>query len=522
MQPTSHTRRRRGLVAAAIACSALVLGALGAAPSASAASTVNLTGVQANATVGVNQYLTVTANYGWSCGSVDVTSVPVQVFGNVTGSNQLLGTATFQSCSGSTYKYLFPWAPSSAGTWYVFAQAYDGTQSASLRSAVATGATTTTVSAPNTAKLGQPTTVYATVAAANGGTFSAQGTVTFSIVGGAAIGTATLNNAVPSVASIAWTPATLGTVALQATYAPINPPQANYNCGGNCTSAADVVSVTSTGVNVYLTNPPSLAAGVPSTLTAIVSAVPSSGTITFTVNGAAISSGPVPASGTATTVWTPPAPGTYTLAANWNGTSGLTGSSQETVTVGAAPTQADQIVIVTSAGTTLVPGSTYQVPNGTSLTFTSSTASGSALAFTESGPCSLTSNTFTVPQGNGTCTVTASSPGGNGYAPATAAVTATLIPGTQTAKLAAPASGNINVGKTITLQKASQGKTNAGQTISWKITSGKGSVCSLSFPSNGAVKLKLIKKGTCKVQANAKAVDGQWNKYQKNWKYKGV
>ena len=97
-----------------------------------------------------------------------------------------------------------------------------------------------------------------------------------------------------------------------------------------------------------------------------------------------------------------------------------------------------------------------------------------------------------------------------------------LVPGTQTAKLAAPASGNINVGKTITLEKPNQGKTNARQTISWKITSGKGSICKLSFPSDGSVKLKIVKKGTCKVQANAKAVSGQWNKYQKNWKYKGV
>ena len=91
-----------------------------------------------------------------------------------------------------------------------------------------------------------------------------------------------------------------------------------------------------------------------------------------------------------------------------------------------------------------------------------------------------------------------------------------------TAKLAAPASGNINVGKTVTLEKPNQGKTNAKQTISWKITSGKNSICKLSFPSDGSVKLKILKKGTCKVQANAKAVSGQWNAYQKNWKYKGV
>lgn len=526
MQPiSSPPRHRRGVLAAAVACSALAIGTIAGASPASAATTIGVTGVQASGTMGVNQYLTITSTVdGAPCGSVNPADQPMQVYGNVTGTNQLLGTATFQNCVNGAFQYLFPWAPAAAGTWYLFGQSVDGSKSPSYRSAVATGATTTTVSAPNTVKLGQATTVFAKVAAANGGTFSAQGTVTFSIVGGATLGTATLNQAIPSVASIAWTPAALGTVALQATYAPLNAGQTNQNtnCGSSCTSAPDVVSVTSSGVNVYLANPPSLAAGVPSTLTAIVSAVPSTGTITFAVNGATISSGPVPVDGTATASWTPPATGNYTVAANWLGTNGQTGTSQETVAVAAAPTQSDQILVITSAGTTLVPGSTYNVPNGTNLTFTSSTASGSPLTFTETGPCTLSANAFSANSGSGQCRITASSPGGNGYGPASAVVIANLVPGMQTAALTAPASGNINAGKTVQLETAKQGKTSAGQTISWKITSGKGSICSLTFPSNGSVKLKIIKKGTCKVQANAKAVPGQWNAYQRNWKYKGV
>ena len=483
-----------------------------------------MTGVQATGTVGVNQYLFITtSNPNTPCGSVQ--AAPVQVWGNANNNQILLGQATFQTCNGTSFQYLYPWAPNQATVWYVWATASDGTQSAAQRSAINTGATNTTISAPNTVKLGQPTTITATVSAANGATFSPQGSVTFSIVGGSAIGSANLNTAIPSTASIQWTPAVLGSVSLIATYNPqnANTATANNNCGSSCASAPDTVQVTSTGVNVYLTNPPSLAAGVPSPITAIVSVVPPTGTVTFTANGSAFAANvPVQPNGQATASWTPPAPGTYTVAANWTGSNGVTGTSQETVAVATAPTQPDQIVIVTSAGTTLVPGSTYDVPNGTSLTFTSSTASGSPLSFTETGPCSLTSSTFSVSTGSGQCRITAASPGGNGYAPYTAVVTANLVPGTQTAKLAAPASGNINVGKTVTLQKSSQGKTNAGQTISWKITSGKGSVCSLSFPSSGAVKLKLVKKGTCKVQANAKAVDGQWNKFQKNYKYKGV
>jgi hypothetical protein len=525
MQPrSSRTRRIGGLLASTTAASALVLGSVAAAPPAAAvSSTIAIAGVQATGNIGVNQYLTITdVLNGSTCAGV--LPPTMTVYGNANNATQTLGQATFQSCNGSTFQYLFPWAPSLATTWYVYAQDSNGVQSPSYRSAINTGATTTTVSAPNTVKLGQPTAVYATVAAANGGTFSAQGTVTFSIVGGGTIGSANLNQATPSVASIQWTPAALGTVALVATYTPVNAGQAgaNTNCGSSCTSAPDVVSVTSSGVNVYLANPPSMAAGVPATLTAVVSAVPSSGTVTFTANGSAVSSVTVSPTGTATTLWTPPGAGTYTIGAVWAGTSGQTGTSQDVVTVAAAPSQVDQIVIVTSAGTTLVPGSTYSVPNGTTLTFTSSTASGAQLTITETGPCTLTGGTFNAPQGNGTCKLTASSPGGNGYGPVTDVVTANLVPGTQTAKLAAPASGNINVGKTVTLEKSNQGKTNAKQTISWKITSGKGSVCNLSFPSDGSVKLKMLKKGTCKVQANARAVSAQWNAYQQNWKYKGV
>ncbi len=525
MQPTSsRTRRLGGVVAAAVASAALLLGALVAAPPAAAvSSTVSIAGVQATGNIGVNQYLVITdVLNGSQCAGVQAPTMTV--YGNANNNTQVLGQATFQSCQGNTFQYLFPWAPNQATVWYVYAQDSYGSKSPSYRSAVNTGATTTTISAPNSAKLGQATTVYATVAAANGGTFSAQGTVAFTIVGGGTIGTATLNQAIPAVASIQWTPGALGTVSLQATYTPVNAgqPNQNTNCGSSCTSAPDVVSVTTSGVNVYLANPPSMAAGIPATLTAIVSAVPPAGTVTFTVNGSAISTVAVPTSGTTTTTWVPPAAGTYTIGANWAGSNGLTGTSQETVTVASAPSQVDQIVIVTSAGTTLVPGSTYSVPNGTSLTFTSSTASGAALTFSETGPCTLTSSTFSANQGNGTCRITASSPGGNGYGPVTDTVIANLVPGTQTAKLAAPASGNVNVGKTVTLEKPNQGKTNAKQTISWKITSGKGSICNLSFPSDGSVKLKIVKKGTCKVQANAKAVSGQWNAYQKNWKYKGV
>lgn len=526
MQPISRTRRTRGLVAAVAAASIITVGALAAAPPA-AASTVTLSGVQANGTVGVPQNLTITAAIdGAPCGSV--LAPTAQVFGSVTGPQSLIGTASFQTCVGSTYQYTYQWIPTAAGAVYISATV-SGNPSNSIRSAIAAVPATTTVNAPGTVQLGVPTTISATVTAGLGAVYSPQGTVQFSILGGGNIGgPVALNQATPSVAAVSWTPAVAGGVNIIATYTPLGSGTPNQSavCGTSgtpsCTSAPDNVQVTTSGVNVYIANPPSLAAGIPSTLTAVVSVTPPSGTVTFLVNGSSIGTAPVQSNGYATVNWTPPAAGSYGLTVNWAGSGGLKGSATETLSVGATPAQSDQIIIVSGNGTTLTPGQTYNVPNGTVISFSSSTASGSPVTFSVTGPCSISANTFTASQGNGQCRVTASSPGGNGYGPATATAVANLVPGTQTAKLAAPASGNVNVGKTVTLAKKNQVKTNAGQTISWKITSGKGSICNLSFPSDGSVKLKIVKKGTCKVQANAKAVSGQWNAYQQNWKYKGV
>lgn len=530
MHPESPSRAagRRGslgILTSAIAVGALALSALGvglAAP-ASATTTVTLSGVTASGQVGVPQNLVITAAVaGGPCGAI--LPPTATVYASVTGGTQAVGTGTFAVCVGDVFQYTYQWVPQSASILYLSATVADGTSN-SIRSSITAVPTTTRIQAASTAKLGSPTTVTASVTASNGSLVSPQGTIQFGIVGGGNIGgPIALNNAVPSTVQIQWTPAVVGTANLIATYTPalINGVAAT-TCGSSCTSAPDPVSVTTSGVNMYLANPPGYVAGSPSVLTAVVSVVPPSGSVTFTVNGAAIASNvPVQGNGQAQAMWTPPAPGTYTIGAKWTGSGNLTGTAQETATVGATPAATDQILIITSTGTTLTPGATYTGANGTSITFTSSTSSGAAVTYAVTGPCSISGNTFKVSQGNGQCRVTASSPGGNGYGPASATVTINLIPGTQTAKLAAPASGNVNVGKTITLEKPNQGKTNAGQVISWKITTGKNTICQLKFPSDGSVKLKMLKKGKCTVQASAKAVSGQWNAYKLTRNYKGV
>lgn len=523
---TPLTRRRLPAVLTALTAGlGLALSALVVAPAASAiATSASLVGVQPTGLVGVPQNLQVSVVATTNCQLIGPMPPTVTIYGNLNGTDVSLGAAQASGCQGANYLYTYQWVPSGASVWYVYAVA-DTTQSNASRSAISPIPTVTVVNAASTVKIGQATTVSATVTAQLGAVFSPQGTVTFAVQGGGTIGTAALNQAVPSVAQISWTPAALGATNIVATYTPANNglPNQNTTCGASCTSAPDLVQVTSSGVNMYLANPPAFAAGVPATLAAVISVVPPSGVVTFTVNGSAIAVNvPVQSNGQATTTWTPPAAGSYTIGASWTGNGNVTGTASEVVGVSSAPAAVDQIIVRTSTGTTLTPNATYQVGNGTEILFSSATASGATATFTETGPCTITQSTFTANQGSGQCRVTATSPGGNGYGPATATVTVVLIPGTQTAKLAAPASGKVNAGKTITLEKASQGTTSANQPITWKITKGNNSICSLVFANNGAVKLKMKKKGYCTVQAKAPGVANQWAKFVQTYQYQGI
>ena len=504
---------RLGTATAAISVVALA-GLVNATP-ASAATSVSLTGVQANGQIGVPQNLVITASVdGAACGAV--LSPAATVLSAVTGSTQTIGTATFSRCVGSAFQYTFQWLPAVTGAFYITATVADGTSNA-VRSAITAVSTTTRITLANTVTLGQPTPVTASVTANNGSLASPQGSIQFSILGGGNIGgPLPLNNAVPSTTQLQWTPAVLGAASLVATYIPSS---TNFTCGATCVSAPDTTQVTSTGVKMYLANPPTAAVGVATMLTAVVSVVPPSGTVRFTVNGSPIGTASVQGNGQAQVTWTPSAPGAFGIGAFWNGAGSLTASASETVNVGTAPAQADQIRVVTSDGSVLTPGAAYSLPNGTVVTFTSSTSSGAPVGLTEVGPCALTGNTFTTTQGNGQCRVTATSTGGNGYGPATATVTVNLRPGTQVPGAQPRANSRVKRGKTVTLINARNNRTNAGQQMSWRITSGS-RYCQLRFPSSGNVRLRGVRNGNCNVRGIAPAVDGQWNRLVINRTYR--
>lgn len=517
MESDTQAPMRSRRVAAAVATAALAIGGLSvaAAPPAAAATTVSLTGVNASGQVGVPQNIVITAALdGGPCGSI--MGPDATVFSTVSGPAQTLGTATFARCVGDAFQYTFQWLPAATGTFYLTATVADGTSNA-VRTAITSVPTTTRITLANTVTLGQPTPVTASVTANNGSLASPQGSIQFSIVGGGNIGgPIPLNNAVPSTTQIQWTPAVLGAASLTATYIPSS---TNFTCGATCLSAPDTTQVTNTGVKMYLADPPTAAAGTPTTLTAVVSVVPPSGNVRFTVNGSNIGVVGVQGNGQAQISWTPPGVGVFAIGAYWNGAGNLSASATETITVGTAPAQADQIRVVTADGTVLTPGASYNGANGSTITFTATTASGAPVTYAVAGPCTLTGNTFSVTQGNGQCRVTAASTGGNGYGPASATVIVNLVPGDQAPRGTIRASGQIPRNTNITLASRANNVTTANQRMTWRITSGS-NVCRITYPSNGSVRLRATRAGSCNVRATSPAIAGQWNRMVVNRTYR--
>jgi hypothetical protein len=412
--------------------------------------------------------------------------------------------------AGTTASFTF--VPPHVGT---FTFAVSGTSSVSSPSMlVQPVSVNVSVSAPSTLQVGQAATISATVTPTTG-ILAPLGQIQFAIVGSGNVGQPVfLSGNSPSVASIQWTPANLGQVQFTATYIPnrINGFSDTSCVNSNCTSPVDTIQITSSGVNVYLTNPPQFFSGVANTITAVVSVVPPSGSVTFSANGQVFASNvAVQANGRASAPWTPAAAGTFTINANWVGNNGVTGGSQESVTVSAGSGQVDSIVLTPTGQASWSPNGTYQVANGVTLTFTGATSSGAPVTIADKGPCNVSGLSVTADQGNGGCILTASSPGGNGFAPNSVSYNISLVPGTQVPSFTPPASGRYRSGRVLVLESATQQDTNAGQQINWRVRPNSRSVCRVQFPNNGSVTLRLTGRGACNVVGRAAAVPGQWN-----------
>ena len=491
----------RRAVAASAAAIALVAGALASAAPAQAAT----------------QNLSMTGPNSGTIGSTVTYTVSGSFFDGYLALQDQNGTtwATTQLGLGAkSPQYLSFQIPQSGSPLVLTASAYDTnsvlqTYSNSIQlNFASTGGTHTTISAPNNAKVGVATKIQANVNMLGGSTYSPTGNVVFTDQNGNVVSTngLTQNGPGKSYAYWWWTPTAPGTYIFTATY------QGDGTAQGS-TSQQDAINASGSGSTITLTAPGTLTVGVPVMLVATL--VPSSiqGSVGFTFNGQPISASIPIVNGRASFQWTPTVPGTATLGASYTTNGGQSGSTSDKVNIVAGPVQQDVITLVQPGWGPWTNGGTYQLGNGTNFTFQASALSGAQVQIGETGPCSVSGLTLVVPVGSGQCNITSYSPGGNGYAAVQYGYTVIAVPGTQTALLTAPQSGPVNKGRTLTLESPAQVDTNAGQNITWKITKGKNKICKLKFPSSGAVKIKMLKKGQCNVKGTAPGVPGQWNPY---------
>jgi trimeric autotransporter adhesin len=329
-------------------------------------------------------------------------------------------TVTLQTVVNAQGFGSIAWTPSAAGTWTI---AGVGAIASTAASTVAVAAlpTTTMLMAPNLIQSGASSSLVAVVSAPLG-SLAPAGSVTFATGFGQTIGTAGLaaSGALQSTATLAWNPPTGSSVPVIATYTP-----SSTNWTGSTSNVA-TPDITSAVPTVALRFAPTLSAGVPTPLTAVLGNGVGAGSVAFTVDGTGwAGSVPIAANGTASVSWTPTA-GQHTLAVAYssnaiaNGYSAQSGVSSQWVYVVGAPTT-DAITLTGAVG----PWSTTSaVQVGTTQILTGSATSGSVVLLAVNGPCIINGAAFTALSA-GTCTITASSAGGNGYLPGTATYTVT-------------------------------------------------------------------------------------------------
>ena len=485
-------RRFRGILIATGAATALGLGALtGAAGPANAA--IGSCAISGNSNFGTIGQLQVLNNNNCN----DAQNVLI-TFAN--GAAQ-----TVPVFNGAGTVATANWTPTQIGLANLALQGVDGTTGTLTTSTIQQTQTTTTISAPNTAQVGTPTQITVTVQSNSPSNYQPTGTVTVRDGNGAVITTMGLTPGTGNGQSFAywrWTPPTQGTFIFQAAYS------GDSNAVAS-TSPVDVISATPSGNTITLAAPGTMTQGTPVVLTATVIPWNVQGSVGFTLNGQPISASVPLVNGVATFTWTPNVVGRVTLGANYMTNGGRSGSTSDPVTIVPGPVSVDSITLTQPGFGNWAPNGVYTLGNGTSFTFQAATLSGAQVTLKNTGACSNNGLTLTIPVGSGTCNLVATSPGGAGYAPVSQGYTVNMVPGQQTATLAAPNSGRFSTGRTIRLQNPAQGRTNAGQTVRWRVTSG-GNRCRITYPSNGAVNVQLRKRGQCTVVASASAVANQW------------
>jgi hypothetical protein len=491
-----RVRRWSGQVVRAVAGGTVLLASIGlAAPPATAIGGCAITGQSNVGFVGQPQVLSVS--------NCNASNNVVATFLN--GASQLVPILQVAGNAAQA-----TWVPSQVGAANLSLDSVTNPSGILASSTIQQVPTTTSISAPNTAQIGVPTTITVLVQSQSPSSYQPTGQVVVRDGNGATVVsmglTPSANANGQAFAYWRWTPPSAGTFLFQAT----------YNGDANARTSVspfDLVAATPSGNTISLTAPGTLTVGVPALLTATVVPNTVQGSVGFTLNGAPISASVPLVVGAASFLWTPTVAGAVTLGANYMTNGGRSGSTTDPVTIVPGPASPDVITLVQPGVGAWAPNGVYTLGNGTSFTFQARTLSGAAVTLTNTGPCNQSGLALVIDTGSGQCSLVATSPGGPGFAPVRQGYTVVMVPGQQTARLAAPASGRFAVGRSIRLENPSQGATNAGQNITWRITNGANR-CRLRYPSSGAVNLQLQRAGQCTVVARAAAVPGQWASFR--------
>ena len=362
----------------------------------------------------------------------------------------------------------------------------------------AADATSISFTSPTTAQMG----VYNTLSVAIGSSGNrAVGGVQFFSTAGQLIGTAstTPSGANGATASIPWVPTQQTTYAFNATFLPSDPTLA-----GSSTGAPISILATPNGQTVSIAAQ-QMYKGVPTTLTATVFPSSLTGSVAFSANYNVDGISPsLPlVNGSASYTFTPGSTGWQQFIVSFTSTTNpvVQGAVSQWVNV-LLPLGADDISLNPQPVT---------MANGTTIQLNATTVGGGSPALSAAGGCTLNGAFLTANAGNGLCTVTGVTAASGAYVGATENWPIALVPGTQTATVVAPKSGNVKVGRSLALASTSA-RTNTGKRISWAVVVGA-SRCSLST-SNGQVRVTFHRAGSCRVRGSAAAVTGEWKAFR--------
>lgn len=486
---------RRAPLVALLACFTIVAAALVAvAPAARAAITINLT--VSNGTVGVVQ----TVKASLSSGMIGTPAGQMSFF--VGGAE--IASAPIGGSDGSSVTA--NWLPGKSGSNTMQARftPVDGTapSTTSRTVQIAKISTKTTLSVPATVDGNGRVSLSASVKVSRG-EYVPTGSVTFKLSTGATVGKANLDGGGNASTDVSL-PGSSSRVGIVAAY--------SGDAGAmSSNSSTGYVKVSPSATTVKLSVPETVPLGSPVTIVATISPASARGKVLFKINGVAMNSVMV-VNASASMTWTAKKAGAYTVVAEYSGSGNVKpGRASEKFKV-IKLAKPDQITVAPEGSPTpWVPGSTATLTNGADVKLTAVATSGAPVTLSVAGPCTLAENVLHVNGVGGTCQLTATSPGGNGFTAATTAYSVATAAGAQTAAVDPPADGAYAKDTTLKLAPVPV-VTNVGQPIIWYVEKGP-KVCKV-IRKGGWFKALLKKKGTCTVVGVSPPISDQWSEFR--------